>query len=125
MKKSCVCMLVRILKYCGILCIDHHALWYNLSKHASSCSLAPKNGKGSVGSKLLEQLRRDVKPENLLLTLNRTESTENMPLRPHLRLIDFGSAVDSESFKKFYGSEGPSEREQTHEYTPPEMLLAR
>ena len=65
-----------------------------------------------------------MKPENMLITFNETEAANDTTIRPHLRLIDLGSAVDAESFKRMYGAEGPSEREQTHEYAPPEMLLA-
>ena len=43
----------------------------------------------------------------------------------HLRLIDFGSAVDNHSTEQLYGGEGPSDDEQTAEYAPPEALLAR
>ena len=43
----------------------------------------------------------------------------------HVRLIDFGSAVDKHSIEQLYGSEGPSDDEQTAEYAPPEALLAR
>ncbi len=62
----------------------------------------------------------------MLIIFNKTEEAANDTIiRPHLRLIDLGSAVDAESFKRMYGAEGPSGREQTHEYAPPEMLLAR
>lgn len=43
----------------------------------------------------------------------------------HLRLIDFGSALDKHSIEQLYGGEGPSDDEQTAEYAPPEVLLAR
>lgn len=68
---------------------------------------------------------RDVKPENLLISLNHSSSPGKADLKPHLRLIDMGSAVDPHSFKQLYGSEGPSEKEQTNEYAPPEVLLGR
>lgn len=87
---------------------------------------------------------RDVKPENLLLqTRNGTHTSPSSASsgRPlgvddlgkgsfgvedlHLRLIDFGSALDKHSVEELYGAEGPSEDEQTAEYAPPEALLAR
>lgn len=84
---------------------------------------------------------RDVKPENLLLqrTDGFDQSAEQGFRRPpgaklgiplsvgdlHLRLIDFGSALNKHSVKGLYGAEGPSDDEQTAEYAPPEALLAR
>ncbi len=93
---------------------------------------------------------RDVKPENLLLRMtppcNQSSAGKCAepdpsqipggppgvkPSRPvsvgdlHVRLIDFGSAVDKHSIEQLYGSEGPSDDEQTAEYGPPEALLAR
>ena len=44
---------------------------------------------------------------------------------PHVRLIDFGSALDPHSVRSLYGDEGPSAEEQTAEYAPPEALLGR
>ena len=91
-------------------------------------------------------LCRDFKPENLLIKLNnpRGNGLEGSPIKPcpqpspgelphrplqvgdlHLRLIDFGSAVDKHSTEQLYGDEGPSDDEQTAEYAPPEALLAR
>ena len=81
---------------------------------------------------------RDIKPENLLLKSTTPcnkhdrcaqpglEADSNKPLGVedlHLRLIDFGSAVDKHSAEQLYGSEGPSDDEQTAEYAPPEALL--
>ena len=43
----------------------------------------------------------------------------------HVRLIDFGSALDPHSLRSLYGEEGPSAEEQTAEYAPPEALLGR
>ena len=43
----------------------------------------------------------------------------------HLRLIDFGSALDAHSVSSLYGEQGPSAEEQTMEYAPPEALLGR
>eukprot|EP00798_Chlamydomonas_sp_ICE-L_P015891 gene15891-22023_t len=43
----------------------------------------------------------------------------------HLRLIDFGSALDSHSLDSMYGEEGPSAAELTLEYAPPEALFGR
>ena len=61
---------------------------------------------------------RDVKPENLLV-----RPREGGAL--HLRLIDFGSALDAHALRALYGPGGASEREQTAEYAPPEALLGR
>lgn len=47
------------------------------------------------------------------------------PPRLHLRLIDFGSAVDTHVLQSLYGSEGPSADELTLEYAPPEALFGR
>ena len=87
---------------------------------------------------------RDVKPENLLLQKknrghHETSSAHggHQPIGPdetrkpfavgdlHLRLIDFGSALDKHSIEHLYGGNGPSDDEQTAEYAPPEVLLAR
>ena len=43
----------------------------------------------------------------------------------HVRLIDFGSALDPHSLRSLYGEGGPSAEEQTMEYAPPEALLGR
>ena len=43
---------------------------------------------------------------------------------PHLRLIDFGSALDPETIATMYGPDGPSAAEQTPEYAPPEAVFA-
>ncbi len=64
---------------------------------------------------------RDVKPENLLLQPGR----EGREPSVHLRLIDFGSAIDAHSVRQLYGAQGPSVNEQTQEYAPPEALLGR
>lgn len=47
------------------------------------------------------------------------------PPHLHLRLIDFGSAVDAHVLQSLYGSEGPSADELTLEYAPPEALFGR
>ena len=69
---------------------------------------------------------RDVKLENLLVR------TEGLPQDSagsvqvlHVRLIDFGSALDPHSLRSLYGEGGPSAEEQTMEYAPPEALLGR
>lgn len=43
--------------------------------------------------------------------------------QPHLRLIDFGSAVDAHSMAQLYGSDGPSADQQTRDYAPPEATF--
>ncbi len=43
---------------------------------------------------------------------------------PHVRLIDFGSALDEETVATMYGTDGPSAAEQTPEYAPPEAMFA-
>ncbi|DBA74684.1 TPA: hypothetical protein ACH3X2_009349 [Trebouxia sp. C0005] len=72
---------------------------------------------------------RDVKPENVLLrAMNLAAAAAGLPLSVgdlHVRLIDFGSAVDKHSIEHLYSTEGPSDDEQTAEYAPPEALLAR
>lgn len=68
---------------------------------------------------------RDVKPENMLVSLNESSVAGGRPEKFHLRLIDMGSAVDKESIMRMYGADGPSEREQTHKYAPPEALLGK
>ncbi len=52
---------------------------------------------------------------------NRSTSFEDM----HLRLIDFGSALDTHSLQQLYGEEGPTAAELTLEYAPPEALFGR
>jgi len=69
---------------------------------------------------------RDVKLENLLVRTegdlgDQSEDTQRL----HVRLIDFGSAIDTHSLHSLYGEEGPSAEEQTTEYAPPEALLGR
>lgn len=65
-----------------------------------------------------------MKPENLIL--EETSGLQNGTLDDiHLRIIDFGSAVDPLSTAKLYGQGGPSELEHTQEYAPPEALLSR
>ena len=63
-----------------------------------------------------------MKPENLLLASSGTEAPE---AGGHLRLIDFGSAVDPWSLQHLYGEGGPSADELTLEYAPPEVLFGR
>ena len=46
------------------------------------------------------------------------------PAAPHLRLIDFGSALDAHAMEAMYGLNGPSAAEQTPEYAPPEVVFA-
>ena len=50
-----------------------------------------------------------------------TGSTQEL----HVRLIDFGSALDPHSLRSLYVEGGPSAEEQTMEYAPPEALLGR
>ena len=64
----------------------------------------------------------------LLRSSNPAAAAAGLPLSVgdlHVRLIDFGSAVDKHSIEHLYGTEGPSDDEQTAEYAPPEALLAR
>mmetsp|Transcript_18856 Transcript_18856/g.47617 ORF Transcript_18856/g.47617 Transcript_18856/m.47617 type:complete len:368 (-) Transcript_18856:237-1340(-) len=63
---------------------------------------------------------RDVKPENLLGAFHPCTGGRQCI---HLRLIDFGSAVDRHSAYHLYGPAGPSNAEQTVEYAPPEALF--
>ena len=62
-----------------------------------------------------------MKPENLLLQPGGGEGKPGV----HLRLIDFGSAIDAHTVRQLYGTQGPSVNEQTQEYAPPEALLGR
>lgn len=64
---------------------------------------------------------RDVKPENLLLQPGAGDGQPSL----HVRLIDFGSAIDAHAVQTLYGIQGPSINEQTQEYAPPEALLGR
>lgn len=50
---------------------------------------------------------------------------QDQPKHLHLRLIDFGSAIDNHSTHNLYGPQGPSSAEQTVEYAPPEAVLGR
>jgi serine/threonine protein kinase len=45
-------------------------------------------------------------------------------IQPHLRLADFSSAVDADSFARLYGQEGPTKDESTLDYAPPEVLFS-
>ena len=62
---------------------------------------------------------RDIKPDNMLIESDASKGAL------HLRLIDFGSALDDFSIKHLYGSTGPSMQQQTMAYAPPEALLGR
>ena len=66
-----------------------------------------------------------MKPENLLIQpCNDTAwGTQQADSCLHLRLIDFGSAVEPTHGGHLYGPQGPSAAEQTAEYAPPEALL--
>uniref|UniRef100_A0A7N0TLX6 Protein kinase domain-containing protein n=1 Tax=Kalanchoe fedtschenkoi TaxID=63787 RepID=A0A7N0TLX6_KALFE len=74
---------------------------------------------------------RDIKPENMVICFEDEDSgrclkgspNRNQKFITRLRLIDFGSAIDEFSLKRFYGAAGPSRAEQTSEYMPPEALL--
>lgn len=44
---------------------------------------------------------------------------------PEVRIIDFGSAVDNYTLHNMYGHSGPTEREETQEYSPPEAKFGR
>lgn len=62
---------------------------------------------------------RDIKPDNMLIRMQ-----GHVP-QMHLRIIDFGSALDPFAIGHLYGAAGPSMRQQTLEYAPPEALLSR
>lgn len=64
---------------------------------------------------------RDIKPENILIEGGGVPN----PATFRIRLIDFGSAIDPITIEKYYGEEGPSEKEQTREYAPPEALFEK
>ncbi|KAJ3697501.1 hypothetical protein LUZ61_001206 [Rhynchospora tenuis] len=73
---------------------------------------------------------RDIKPENMIICFEDIETgrcsreipSEEKKKNLHMRLIDFGSAIDDFTMKHLYGN-GPTRSEQTFEYTPPEALL--
>lgn len=65
---------------------------------------------------------RDVKLENLLIREEDTAAGGTAP-RMHVRLADMGSALDAHAVQHLYGEEGPSDAQQTPEYSPPEALL--
>ncbi|KAJ7547329.1 hypothetical protein O6H91_08G080400 [Diphasiastrum complanatum] len=74
---------------------------------------------------------RDIKPENIVVHASGSQPTMGINGHPNkewpsnltLRLIDFGSALDPFTLEHLYGSTGPTEKEQTVEYSPPEALL--
>ncbi len=69
-----------------------------------------------------------MKPENLLVRAAGRElgsASSGAGGGLHVRLIDFGSAIDAHSLRHLYGPGGPSDREQTPEYAPPEAVLGR
>lgn len=66
---------------------------------------------------------RDVKPENLLMS-GEPKGHARAGQQLHLRLIDFGSALDKYSLGVMYGMQGPGGGELTLEYAPPEVLFS-
>ena len=60
-------------------------------------------------------IHRDIKPANVFVRID-GDLIE-------ARLGDFGSAVDAPSRAKLYGDEGPTEAQETSEYSPPEVLF--
>ncbi|KAK9817610.1 hypothetical protein WJX74_001274 [Apatococcus lobatus] len=65
---------------------------------------------------------RDLKLENLLITQQQGLG-KGKPAALHVRLADLGSGLDAHTMQHLYGEEGPSEAQQTPEYSPPEALL--
>lgn len=61
-------------------------------------------------------VHRDLKPQNVILGIHDAES-------PSVRIADFGSAVDEAALNGMYGGDGPAQREETREYSPPEVLF--
>lgn len=59
---------------------------------------------------------RDIKPSNVLI------DTSGGGI--HVRLADFGSAVDAFTLQTLYGTRGPSQDEETLAYAPPEVRLS-
>ena len=66
--------------------------------------------------------RRDVKLENLLIR-EEEPAADGLPAQMHVCLADLGSGLDPHTAEHLYGEEGPSEAQQTPEYSPPEALL--
>jgi serine/threonine protein kinase/serine/threonine protein phosphatase PrpC len=60
---------------------------------------------------------RDIKPANIFVKLDGDFV--------QARIGDFGSAIDSHALNELYGAFGPSEAQETPEYSPPEVLFAR
>lgn len=65
---------------------------------------------------LLGIAHRDVKMENVMIRFEASGF-------PHVRLIDFGSAVDEYTMENMF-NDGPSRTEQTSQYEPPESLFS-
>ena len=60
---------------------------------------------------------RDIKPGNIFVRLEGDVT--------QARLGDFGSAIDAHARDELYGPDGPTEAQETPEYSPPEVLFAR
>ncbi|KAK9853911.1 hypothetical protein WJX84_000068 [Apatococcus fuscideae] len=71
----------------------------------------------------LQITHRDVKLENLLV--REQEMIGSTLPHLHVRLADLGSGLDVHSVQQLYGDSGPSDAEQTPEYSPPEVLLGQ
>eukprot|EP00898_Chlorokybus_atmophyticus_P008559 jgi/Chlat1/8704/Chrsp88S08082 len=68
---------------------------------------------------------RDVKPENMVLM--ETPGLNGLGMgsthdQNHLRLVDFGSALDNNTIQFLYGKQGPTIEQETPDYAPPEAL---
>lgn len=73
---------------------------------------------------------RDLKPDNLLVREKGHKgpgfgSHPRVSGRLALRLGDFGSAVNVHVLEKLYGARGPSARQQTQEYSAPEVCACK
>ena len=78
---------------------------------------------------------RDIKPANVFVAFESDEeasssssSTVAAPVKPQgnvsdVRIGDFGSAVDAESFDTLFGPLGPNSDQETPDFAPPESLF--
>ena len=64
----------------------------------------------------LNVAHRDIKPANVFVSFGNDGTAD-------VRIGDFGSAVDEESFHSLYGPRGPNHDQETPDFAPPESLF--